>query len=88
MVGQNDLAAFAALVRGCRRWTEVCDLLVCRCPYCAQVKQLFQKLEVPAKIVELDSVVEGDDVQVRLSFAWCSVLVIWSRLQSSCSQRW
>jgi hypothetical protein len=28
------------------------------------VKQLFQKLEVPAKIVELDSVVEGDDVQV------------------------
>jgi glutaredoxin 3 len=36
------------------------------CPYCSQVKQLFQKLEVPAKIVELDSVVEGDDVQAAL----------------------
>ena len=42
-------------------------LLHRRCPYCSQVKQLFQKLEVPAKIVELDSVVEGDDVQVSLS---------------------
>lgn len=36
------------------------------CPYCAQVKQLFSQLEVPAKIVELDQVVEGDDVQAAL----------------------
>lgn len=45
-------------------------LLHRRCPYCSQVKQLFQKLDVPAKIVELDSVVEGDDVQVSS----CNVL--------------
>lgn len=31
---------------------------------CSQVKALFQKLEVDAKVIELDEVVEGDDVQV------------------------
>jgi len=30
-----------------------------------QVKELFKKMDVDAKIVELDSVVEGDDVQAR-----------------------
>ena len=32
----------------------------------SQVKALFQKLEVDAKVIELDEVVEGDDVQVAL----------------------
>ena len=39
-------------------WQEI------RCYKRLQVKQLFQKLEVDAKIVELDQVVEGDEVQV------------------------
>lgn len=30
-----------------------------------QVKTLFKKLEVDAKIVELDEIAEGDDVQVH-----------------------
>jgi hypothetical protein len=32
----------------------------------SQVKALFQKLEVDAKVIELDEVVEGDDVQVEI----------------------
>ncbi len=36
-------------------------------PAHSQVKALFQKLEVDAKIIELDEVVEGDDVQVNLA---------------------
>ena len=46
----------------------------------AQVKALFQKLEVDAKIIELDEVVEGDDVQVLRSvcklFARCAVHIL------------
>eukprot|EP00890_Picochlorum_soloecismus_P004977 jgi/Picsp_1/5480/NSC_02839-R1_glutaredoxin type i len=36
------------------------------CPYCSQVKSLFTKLNVPAKVVELDQLEDGDDVQSAL----------------------
>jgi hypothetical protein len=44
-----------------------------------QAKGLFQKLQVPAKVIELDTMKGGDDLQlglqVRLSFchSWCSI---------------
>lgn len=36
------------------------------CPYCASVKSLFADLKVPAKIVELDELADGDAVQAAL----------------------
>jgi glutaredoxin 3 len=37
------------------------------CPYCSDVKDLFQKqLKVDAKIVELDTLADGDDMQAAL----------------------
>lgn len=36
------------------------------CPFCSQVKSLFTKLNVPAKVVELDQLEDGDDVQSAL----------------------
>lgn len=36
------------------------------CPYCSQVKSLFTKLNIPAKVVELDQLEDGDDVQSAL----------------------
>ncbi|KAK9820243.1 hypothetical protein WJX72_007897 [[Myrmecia] bisecta] len=36
------------------------------CPYCAEVKGLFKSLKVDAKIVELDDIVEGDEIQDAL----------------------
>ncbi|KFM23777.1 Glutaredoxin-C6 [Auxenochlorella protothecoides] len=36
------------------------------CPYCAEVKSLFQKLKVDAKVIELDSLADGNDVQQAL----------------------
>mmetsp|Transcript_17607 Transcript_17607/g.52896 ORF Transcript_17607/g.52896 Transcript_17607/m.52896 type:complete len:191 (+) Transcript_17607:117-689(+) len=61
--------ATSALVDDVRQKNEDNKVIVYSktwCPYCAQVKQLFAKLEVDAKIVELDQVVEGDDVQEAL----------------------
>lgn len=38
------------------------------CPYCSDVKDLFEKqLKVDAKIIELDTLADGDDVQAALS---------------------
>lgn len=36
------------------------------CPYCSEVKSLFTKMEVGAKVVELDTLADGDDVQAAL----------------------
>lgn len=36
------------------------------CPYCAEVKSLFSRLSVPAKIVELDELADGAAVQAAL----------------------
>lgn len=36
------------------------------CPYCSQVKGLFQQLNVPAKVVELDQIADGEDVHEAL----------------------
>ncbi|KAG4098407.1 glutaredoxin-1 [Neocallimastix lanati (nom. inval.)] len=33
------------------------------CPYCAQTKKLFKKLKCPIKIVELDTIKNGNAVQ-------------------------
>eukprot|EP00887_Chlorella_sp_A99_P002819 scaffold6.g2819.t1 len=33
------------------------------CPYCSEVKGLFQSLGVPAKVVELDELADGNAVQ-------------------------
>ena len=37
------------------------------CPYCTQVKSLFKELKVPAKVIELDQLADGDDVQDGLT---------------------
>lgn len=37
------------------------------CPYCSEVKGLFRKLGVDAKVVELDDLADGDNVQSALS---------------------
>jgi len=38
------------------------------CPYCSDVKDLFEKqLKIDAKIIELDTLADGDDVQAALS---------------------
>jgi len=36
------------------------------CPFCSEVKSLFTKMDVPAKVVELDTLADGDDVQAAL----------------------
>ena len=36
------------------------------CPYCLRVKGLLGELGVDAKVVELDEVIEGDEVQDTL----------------------
>eukprot|EP00879_Flechtneria_rotunda_P004852 GHRR01005126.1.p1 GENE.GHRR01005126.1~~GHRR01005126.1.p1 ORF type:complete len:150 (+),score=26.97 GHRR01005126.1:141-590(+) len=36
------------------------------CPYCAEAKGLFQQLSVPAKVIELDQVNGGADIQLSL----------------------
>jgi glutaredoxin 3 len=37
------------------------------CPYCSDVKDLFLKqLKVPAKVIELDTLADGDQVQAAL----------------------
>jgi len=36
------------------------------CPFCADVRQLFQSYKVNAKFVDLDDIVEGDDIQNAL----------------------
>lgn len=36
------------------------------CPYCSEVKSLFSKLQVAAKVVELDTLADGDAVQAAL----------------------
>ena len=37
------------------------------CPYCSEVKSLFKELKVPAKVIELDDLADGDAVQSTLS---------------------
>lgn len=38
------------------------------CPFCSDVKDLFEKqLKIDAKIIELDTLADGDDVQAALS---------------------
>jgi len=63
------MQAAASLVDSVKEKNEANPVIVYSkswCPYCARVKALFQKLEVDAKIIELDEVVEGDDVQAAL----------------------
>ena len=36
------------------------------CPFCMEVKSLMKQLDVPAKIVELDELADGDDIQDAL----------------------
>eukprot|EP00878_Enallax_costatus_P008030 GHUV01008397.1.p1 GENE.GHUV01008397.1~~GHUV01008397.1.p1 ORF type:complete len:155 (+),score=28.82 GHUV01008397.1:56-466(+) len=36
------------------------------CPYCSEAKGLFQKLSVPAKVIELDVIQGGSDLQLGL----------------------
>lgn len=36
------------------------------CPYCTEAKGLFTKLQVPAKVIELDTMKGGDDLQLGL----------------------
>lgn len=36
------------------------------CPFCTEVKSLFAKMDVAAKVVELDTLADGDDVQAAL----------------------
>lgn len=36
------------------------------CPYCTKTKELFQSLKVNAKIYELDTMNNGDDIQLAL----------------------
>ena len=37
------------------------------CPYCSDVKDLFEKqLKISAKVIELDTLADGDDVQAAL----------------------
>jgi len=36
------------------------------CPYCSEVKSLFGRLNVPAKVVELDNLADGDAIQAGL----------------------
>lgn len=36
------------------------------CPFCSEVKSLFSKMDVAAKVVELDTLADGDDVQAAL----------------------
>lgn len=37
------------------------------CPYCTEVKSLFTRLGVDAKVVELDNLADGADVQAGLA---------------------
>eukprot|EP00891_Asterochloris_glomerata_P003850 jgi/Astpho2/3850/Aster-x1178 len=37
------------------------------CPFCAGVKGLFDKLGVPFKAIDLDTIVEGDDIRDALA---------------------
>lgn len=37
------------------------------CPYCAEVKGLFTKLNVPAKVVEIDTLADADAVSAALA---------------------
>ena len=37
------------------------------CPYCSEVKALFAKLNVPAKVVEIDSLADADAVSAALA---------------------
>ena len=36
------------------------------CPYCLKTKQLFDSLNIPAKVFELDVMDNGDDIQRAL----------------------
>ena len=36
------------------------------CPFCSEVKSMFAKMDVAAKVVELDTLADGDDVQAAL----------------------
>lgn len=36
------------------------------CPYCSEVKSLFQRLDVSAKVVELDKLADGAEIQAGL----------------------
>jgi len=62
----RTMASLAEMVKEKNEQNPVIVYSKSWCPYCARVKALFQKLEVDAKIVELDEVVEGDDVQAAL----------------------
>jgi len=37
------------------------------CPFCADVKSLFSNLKVPAKVIDLDNVEDGDAVRAGLT---------------------
>ena len=37
------------------------------CPYCSEVKSLFAKLNVPAKVVEIDTLADADAVSAALA---------------------
>ena len=37
------------------------------CPYCTEVKSLFTKLNVPAKVVEIDTLADADAVSAALA---------------------
>ncbi|KAI3432589.1 hypothetical protein D9Q98_004137 [Chlorella vulgaris] len=37
------------------------------CPYCAEVKSLFKKIGVEAKVLELDNIADGSSVQEALA---------------------
>lgn len=39
------------------------------CPYCTEVKSLFAKLNVPAKVVEIDTLADADAVSAALAEA-------------------
>ena len=37
------------------------------CPYCSEVKSLFQNLKVPAKVIEVNNLEDGDEVRAGLT---------------------
>jgi glutaredoxin 3 len=47
------------------------------CPYCKEVKALFNSLNEPMVVVELDEVADGDAIQVRAAPAACTIAVLY-----------
>jgi len=59
-------SSFAEMIEQKNRENSVVVYSKTYCPYCTEVKSLFSKLDVPAKVIDLDTLADGDDIQDAL----------------------